>query len=146
MSANKKKNTGPSIRKDETSEEETDDTGSEEEDEHEFNKKEFKTKGDFLLSLQSVTREQFLDKKSFARVIEEGQSRIRSRRERKHLTIEMFKWKDNTLKYRQSGRWTTLEYVNTKRKHNIKDSTKRRNQREEEGARKHQTYICITLK
>lgn len=51
MSANKKKNTGPSIRKDETSEEETDDTGSEEEDEHEFNKKEVKQHHLYYISL-----------------------------------------------------------------------------------------------
>ncbi|OXA43771.1 hypothetical protein Fcan01_21370 [Folsomia candida] len=150
MSGNQQKTPGPSKRKDEPSEEEkdetedeTDDTGSE--DDQEYNKKEFKTKGEFLLSLRNITKDQFRDKKWFAQVIEDGQKRIRSKIKRTHMTSEMFKWEDKTLKYKNVNQWSTLDSVNTKRIHSIKNSETRKNKREAEGARKHQTYICITL-
>ncbi|OXA64722.1 uncharacterized protein LOC118435194 [Folsomia candida] len=147
MSSNKRNSPGSSKRKDTPSEEgeETDESGSEQEDEHEYNKQQFKTKGEFLLSLQSVTKEQFLDKEWFARMIEKGQDRIKSQLKRRHMTTEMFKWEDQTLKYKNGNRWTTLEHVNTKRMYNINKWVENKKQREAKGVRKHQTYICITL-
>ncbi|OXA60327.1 hypothetical protein Fcan01_05240 [Folsomia candida] len=147
MYGNKQENPGPLKRKEEPSEEEeeTDESGSEEEDEHEYNNQEFKTKGEFLLSLRNITKDQFRDKKWFAQIIEDGQSRIRSKAKRTHLTTEMFRWEDNTLKYKNVDKWSKLDFVNTTKIH-IKNWATRKNKREAEGARKHQTYICITLK
>lgn len=61
------------------------------------------------------------------------------------MTTEMFKWEDQTLKYKNGNRWTTLEHVNTKRMYNINKWVENKKQREAKGVRKHQTYICITL-